>query len=261
MHFVNNIFTAHTTRLTRILSLPASLYIADAELANNLKKLTKFGKNDQAHAGQLSYLHWMNAIHDSVGIIRRHGLIPDISNDSNLKDIFPPLSTLVDHFKANDKTMTKQACIDVIHCYFRDGKDGLLGAVAFRVFNKQSFYKEPTSFIVFIKLFHAEVLRTTHPLNKDAAFLDGGRYHGCKVVELHMRDSLYVNSDDKNNDYRKVEAFSQFRLASNYYLNPRVTAAHMFSAKNTHARDNKKLKILAKKMKLWKTANDGNPYT
>ena len=63
-----------------------------------------------------------------------------------------------------------------------------------------------------------------------------------------MRDSLFVESGDKNNDCRKVEAFSQFRLASNaYYLNPRVTAAHIFSAKNTHARDNKKLKILAKK--------------
>ena len=197
------------------------MYIAYAELANNLKKLTKFGKNDQAHAGQLSYLHWMNAIHDSVAIIRRHGLVPDISNDSNLKDIFPPLSTLVDHFKANDKTMTKQACIDVIHCYFRGGKNGLFGAVAFRVFNKHSFYNEPTTFIVFLKLFHAEFLRTTHPSNKDAAFLNGGRYYGCKKTQVHMRDSLFVESDDKNNDCRKVEAFSQFRLASNAYcLNP-----------------------------------------
>ena len=104
---------------------------------------------------------------------------------------------------------------------FQTRKDGLLGAVCFRLFNKQSFYNEPRTILDFLKLFHAEVLRTTHPLNKDAAFLDGGRYHGCKVVQLHMRDSLFVESDDKNSECRKVEAFSQFRLASNiYYLNP-----------------------------------------
>ena len=139
-----------------------------------------------------------------MALIRRHGLIPDISNDGNLKDISPPLSTLVDHFKANDKTVTKQTCIDVIQCYFRDGKDGLLGAAASRVFNQQSFYNEPTSFVVFLKLFHAEFLRTTHPLNEDAAFLVGGRHHGCKIVQFHMRASLFVESDDNINDCRKV---------------------------------------------------------
>ena len=40
-----------------------------------------------------------------------------------------------------------------------------------------------------------------------------------------------------------------------------MTAAHIFSAKNTHARDIKKPKILAKKSRLWKTANGGDPYT
>ena len=248
MHFVNIIFTAHTTRLTMILSLPAFLYIADAELANNLRKLTKSGKKDHAHHGQLAYAHWMNAIQDSVALIRRHGLIPDISDDSNLKDILPPLSTLVDHFRANDKTVTKQACTDVIQCYFRDGKNGILGAVAFRVFKNKSFYNEPTSFITFLKLFHAEFLRSTHPSNKDAAFLVGGRYHCCKVKQSHIRDSIFVVSDDNISDCRKVEAFGQLRLASNaIYLSPRVTGAHIFSAKNTRACDIKKSRILAKK--------------
>ena len=203
----------------------------------------------------------MNAIQDSVALIRRHGLIPDISDDSNLKDILPPLSTLVDHFKANDKTMTKQACIDVIQCYFRDGKDGLLGAVASRMFNQQSFYNEPTSFIVFLKLFHAEFLRSTHASNKDAAFLVGGRYHGCKAKQPHMRDSIFVVSDDTISDSKKVVAFGQLRLASNaIYLSPRVTGGYFFSEKNTRACDIKKSKILTRKMKLWITANGDDPY-
>ena len=109
-----------------ILSLPACLYIADAELANNLKKLTKAGKKDHAHPGQLTYAHWVNCIFDSRIIIRRHGLILELSNDSNLKDMFPPLSAIVDHFKSKDKKKTKQPCNDVIQCFFRSAKDGVL---------------------------------------------------------------------------------------------------------------------------------------
>ena len=44
IHFVNISFTDQITRLTTILLFSACLYIADAELANNLKKLTKSGK-------------------------------------------------------------------------------------------------------------------------------------------------------------------------------------------------------------------------
>ena len=101
-----------------ILSLPSCLYISDAELANNLKKLTKSSKKDHAHPGQLTYAHWVNSILDSRAIIRRHGLIPQLSNDSDLKDIFPPLSAIVDQFKAKDKTKTKQSCNNVIQCFF-----------------------------------------------------------------------------------------------------------------------------------------------
>ena len=134
--------------------------------------------------------------------------------------------------------------------FFQTGKDGLLGAVSVRLFNKQSFYNEPTTILVFLKLFHAEVLRTLHPHNKDAAFLDGGLYHGCKDAQLNIRDSLCVKSGDKNNDCRKVDAFSQFWLTSNsFYLDPRSTAAHMFSAKNMHVHDIKKLKILAENIR------------
>ena len=104
---------------------------------------------------------------------------------------------------------------------FQTGKDGLLGAVSFRLFNKESFYNKPTTILVFLKLFHAEVLRTLHPHNKDTAFLDGGLYHGCKDAQTNIRDSLYVKSGDKINDCRRVDAFSQFRLTSNsFYLDP-----------------------------------------
>ena len=182
-----------------ILSLPAYLYIADAELANNLKKLSKsnFKKKDHTHPGQLAYVHWINAVRDSMLIIRRHGLIPEPSNGNNLKDMFPPLSAIVDQFKANNKTVTKQSCNDVVQFFFRSGKQGLLGAVSVRLFGKQSFYNDPTTILVYLKLFHAEALRTLHPHNKDTAFLTGGLYHGCKEARPNARDSLYVKSGDK----------------------------------------------------------------
>ena len=233
-----------------ILSLPACLYTADAELANNLKKLTKSGKKDHAHPVQLTYAHWVNSILDSRAIIRRHGLIPELSNDSDLKEMFPPLSATVDQFKANYKTKTKQPCNDVIQCFFRSGKDGLLGAVSVRLFTKQSFYNEPMTILIYLKLFHAEALRTLHPYNKDTAFLDGGLYHGCKEAQPNIRDSLYVKSGDNKNDCRLVDVFSQFQLKSNsVYLDPQSTAAHLFNTKSTHVTDIKRLKSLGRNVR------------
>ena len=169
-----------------------------------------------------------------MAIIRSHGLIPELSNDSNLKDMFPPLSAIVDHFKANDKTKTKQPCNDVIQCFFRSGKEGLLGAVSVRLFNKQSFYNEPTTILIYLKLFHAEALRTLHPLHKDIAFLDGGVFHGCTVAQPDsIRDTLYVRSGDVKTESRQVDAFSQFQLILNdVYLNPQAAAAYLFNTKS-----------------------------
>ena len=116
-------FTAHATRLTVILSVPAYLYIANAELANNLKRITKVSKKDLAHSGQLAYVCWINSVLDSAAIIGRHSLIPEPSNDDHLKELFPPVSVIVDHFKAKDKTQTKQKCNDVVQRLFRSGKD------------------------------------------------------------------------------------------------------------------------------------------
>ena len=82
------------------------------------EKITKLGKKDHAHPGQLTYAHWVNCILDLRAIIRRYGLIPKLSNDRNLKEMFPRLSAIVDHFKAKDKNKTKQPCNDVIQCFF-----------------------------------------------------------------------------------------------------------------------------------------------
>ena len=116
--FCKYFFMAQTTRLTVILSFLAYLYIADADLANNLKKITKVGKKDLAHSGQLAYVYWINSVLDSAVIIGRHGLIPEPSNDDHLKELFPPVSVIVDHFKAKDKTQTKQQCNDVVQRIF-----------------------------------------------------------------------------------------------------------------------------------------------
>ena len=107
-----------------ILSLPAYLYVADAELANNLKKLSKsnFKKKDHTHPGQLAYVHWINAVRDSMLIIRRHGLIPEQGNYKHLRHMFPPLSAIIDHFNSKDKTVKRQACNEVVQFFFSSKK-------------------------------------------------------------------------------------------------------------------------------------------
>ncbi len=92
--------------------------MANVELASNLKKLTKTAKKEYAHPSQQMYTDWINCINDSKPIIRRHGLIPELNNKSALKEMFPPLSTIADHFQAKDKTKTKQACNDVAQHFF-----------------------------------------------------------------------------------------------------------------------------------------------
>ena len=107
-----------------ILSLPAYLYVADAELVINLKKLSKsnFKKKDHTHPGQLAYVHWINAVRDSMLIIRRHGLIPEQGNYKHLRYMFPPLSAIIDHFNSKDKTVKRQACNEVVQFFFPSKK-------------------------------------------------------------------------------------------------------------------------------------------
>ena len=59
------------------MSVSAYLYMADAELAADLKKLTST-KKDHVHPGQLTYVHWINCINDSRSLIKQYGLIPEI---------------------------------------------------------------------------------------------------------------------------------------------------------------------------------------
>ncbi len=112
------------------------------------------------------YTHWINCINDSKTINSRHGLIPELINKSALKEMFPPLSAIADHFKAKDKTKTKQAYNDVAQHFVSSGRAALLGTQSGRVFMKQSFYNKPTSILVYLKLFHAWALNKLHPKHK-----------------------------------------------------------------------------------------------
>lgn len=59
------------------MSVSAYLYMADAELAADLKKLTST-KKDHVHPGQLLYVHWINSVNESRSLIKQYGLIPEI---------------------------------------------------------------------------------------------------------------------------------------------------------------------------------------
>ena len=236
--------------------------MADAELANNLKKLTKQGKKDHANPNQLYYTHWINCIQDSKTIIRKHGLIPDLRSESELKKMFPPLSAIARHFKARDTTVTKQACNDVIQHFFSSRKEGLLGSASVRTFQRKSFYHRPRSLLIFHKLMHAWALKTLHPKNKDTAFLQGGVYHGCKdKPKENIRDSLYLKLAGSKTSIRQVDKFGDFKLISNsVYLDPSSTAARLFKTKRTHDPDVKQLKRLGKNIRVWKQSNANKPY-
>ena len=175
--------------------------------------------------------------------------------------MFPPVSVIDDHFKAKDKTQTKQKCNDVVQHLFCSGKDGLLGAVAFCLFKAQSFYNEPTTILIYHKLCHAEALRTLHQRNKNTAFRHGGLYHGCKEAQRNMRDSLYLKSGGSSNDCRLVHRFHQLQLTSNnVFLDPELTAAHLFKTKSTHRTDTNHLKKLKRNVKSWINVNPNQPY-
>ena len=92
--------------------------MADTELANNLKKLTKANKKDYAHTGHLTYIHWTNCINESRCIIRKCGLTLDLTRKGDLESMFLPIAAIDDHFKAKDTTTTRKRCNEVRSYFF-----------------------------------------------------------------------------------------------------------------------------------------------
>ena len=138
-------------------------------------------------------------------------------------------------------------------------KGGLLGTLSARLFGKQAFYNEPRSILIYLKLFHADAIRTIHPLHKNIAFLDGGLFYGCKDSHSNARDTLYMRSAEVKTEYRRVDAFNQFQLISNlFYLTPQVTAAYLFKTKSVT--NDRLVGNLKKKVKEWKKADPGKSY-
>ena len=97
-------------------SLSAYLYVADSELAHIQKRLSKarYGSKDHVSFGQLGYVYWINAVRDSMLIVRRHSLLPQPSSLKQLRKLFPPLAAIIDQFNSKEKASKKQACNDVI---------------------------------------------------------------------------------------------------------------------------------------------------
>ena len=151
-----------------LIFLSAYLYIAEAELTNNLKKLLKVksGKKDYTHHHQLLYVLWINSLNDSRHIIRRHGLIPEPIHRKGLKKLMPPFAALINHFESKDKTTNRDTCNTIIEFFFSSGKQSLLGAHSARLFSKQAFYNKSRSLLIYLKLFVAHALKDLNPLHK-----------------------------------------------------------------------------------------------
>ena len=112
--------------------------MADAELANTLKKATK-SKEDKAHPGQVEYTHWINCIADSSAIMRWYGLTPIIKERETVEQMIPELTVFIDHFNAQDKTTTKAACAALAKNMF--GRKALfVSTVNTRVLDTIKFY-------------------------------------------------------------------------------------------------------------------------
>ena len=232
--------------------------MADAELANNLKKLTKVGKKDQVHSGQLTYVHWINCVNDSRSIIRQYGLMPEVKKRDELKKMFPPMSVIYDHFEARDTGLTKQACNAVTQHFFRT--PFVTNAVK-RTLTRQAFYRKRSSLLIYHKLMHAWALRTLHPSNRNTAFLTAGVYNGCKTKPTDFRDSLWYRNGEGTDNERLVHKFNLFQLTSNsVFLSPLSSAAHLFKTKSSHADDNKQRRKLGMNVKKWKDSSREGVY-
>jgi len=238
-------------------SLSAYLYIADSELAHTQKRLSKprYKSADHVSAGQLGYVYWINAVRDSMLILRRHSLLPQLSSLKQLRKLFPPLAAIIDQFNSKDKASKKKACNDVIEFFFGSRRGSLLGTSASRLFSRQSFYNEPSSILIYLKLFHAYALWVLQPQHKDIAFLVGGRYYGCKNAPSDRRDSLYLLN--MHSDTRQVVAFNECQLISNLiFLAPQTTAASLFETKANVTEPI----ALKDKVEEWKKADNTGSY-
>ena len=239
------------------MSSSAFLYMADAELANDLRKLTKATKNDQAHPGQLVYVHWINCVNDSRSIIRQYGLMPDIKKSDDLKDMFPPMSIIYDYLGATNGGDAKQACNGVTQHFFKN-----LTIPSKRTLTKQAFYRRRSSLLIYHKLMHACALKTLKPNNKTTPFLAAGLYIGCKTRPKDYRNSLCYRKGDGPENERVVDKFNLFQLTSNeVYLSPLSSAAHIFKTKSSYDADNtKQRRKHGSNVNKWKTSNENGIY-
>ena len=133
------------------------------------KKTTK-SKDDKAHPGQLEYTHWINCINDSSAIMRWYGLAPFVKGMETVKQMIPDLQTLVKHFIAQNKDMTKVKCTDLASNMFGSSAS-FVSSVNLRVLKTIKFYAKPRSLLVFLKLFLAYALKRH---KKTTPFLAGG---------------------------------------------------------------------------------------
>ena len=148
-----------------------------------------------------------------------------MKNKQATNEIIPPLAAIVQHFNTKDKAGTKHTCAVIAKSMF-GSKAYFVSSVNGRVLMKISFYSNPRSVLIFLKLFHAYAIKKIKKSN--TPFLVGGSYHGCKELGVHARDSLYLKTNDDRTKYRKVEYFKDFSLVSNkVYLSPRAMAVHL----------------------------------
>ena len=76
-----------------------------------------------------------------------------------------------------------------------------------------------------------------------------------------IRDTLYFKNENSKNNFRKVTTFREFRLTSNgVFLDPSLTAKHLFKTKSTHNNDIRRSNKLARNIKNWQKSNGPGPY-
>ena len=231
--------------------------MADAELANDLKKLTS-AKVDKVHPGQLIYVHWINCVNESRSIIKQYGLMPEIKNTDDLNMLFPPMSRIYDWIESG---VEKDMCLRVTDHFYSK-----VTTASKRSLAKQSFYKEKSSLVTHLKLMHAAALKR---LKKEfpkvfakAPFLKAGTYVGCKATPNDQRDSLCYRDGEGPENIRILDSFNGFRLTTNEtFLTPLATAAHLFEPKNAASTKGKsrreKYQVIVAN---WKRDNNYRPY-
>ena len=235
------------------MSFSAWLYMADAELAHDLKNLTKV-KLDKVHPGQLVYVHWINCVNESRSMIKQYGLLPGIKSTEELKMMFPPMYHIYNYL---ERGVEKDVCLNVAEHFYSK-----VTSTSKRTLPKQSFYKEKSSLLIHLKLMHAYALRTLKGANPKVAFLRAGIYIGCKAKPKFFRDSLRYRDGDGPENEKTLDKFNLFRLATNeVYLTPTATAAHLFETKCAeNAKGSKSREKYQTIVANWKGDNEGRAY-